>query len=106
MSQNAQKTSHLKKTSRLYLSRLSKFDCRPNFPSAGNFLTLNQGLKRFGADAVRMAMADAGDAIDDANFQSPVANSAILRITKELAWIQEVLQVSPPTLKPRLAGGK
>ena len=44
---------------------------------------------------MRVAFADAGDAIDDANFVSTTANSAILRLTKELAWIQEVLEAKP-----------
>jgi hypothetical protein len=28
---------------------------------------------------------------DDANFETTVANAAILRLTKELAWAEEVL---------------
>ena len=57
----------------------------------GNFLTLRDAVKKYSADAVRMALADAGDEIDDANFEYTTANSAILRLTKELAWIEEVL---------------
>lgn len=62
---------------------------------AGNFLTLQQGVQLYGADAMRLALADAGDAIDDANFVSTTANSAILRLTKELAWINEVVEAQP-----------
>jgi hypothetical protein len=40
---------------------------------------------------MRWALADAGDALDDANFETSTANAAILRITKELAWTEEVL---------------
>jgi len=36
--------------------------------STGNFMTLNQCLKKFGTDASRIALADAGDTLDDANF--------------------------------------
>ena len=57
---------------------------------AGNFLTLGDAVAEYGADAVRMALADAGDLMDDANFEYSVANSAILRLTKELAWVTEV----------------
>jgi len=39
------------------------------------------------ADAMRFALADAGDTNDDANFEHGTANMAILRLTKELAWI-------------------
>ena len=56
-------------------------------------------MQLFGADAMRIAFADAGDAIDDANFVSTTANSAILRLTKELAWIQEVLDAQPSMRK-------
>ncbi len=40
---------------------------------------------------MRWALADAGDALDDANFETTTANAAILRLTKELAWIEDVL---------------
>ena len=33
---------------------------------------------------MRIALADAGDAMDDANFEHQTANGAILRITKEV----------------------
>ncbi|CAI9097023.1 OLC1v1033311C1 [Oldenlandia corymbosa var. corymbosa] len=59
--------------------------------STGNFRTLRQAIKEFSADATRFALADAGDGMDDANFVFETANSAILRLTKEIAWIEEVL---------------
>jgi leucyl-tRNA synthetase len=36
--------------------------------SKGNFVTLIDAIKLYGADAARMACALAGDSIDDANF--------------------------------------
>lgn len=36
-------------------------------------------------------MADAGDALEDANFEEQTANGAILRLTKELAWVEETM---------------
>jgi len=48
--------------------------------STGNFLTLNETVNKFGADAARVAFADAGDGIEDANFEEKVANAAILRL--------------------------
>ena len=62
---------------------------------AGNFLTLEEAVREYSADAMRIAMADAGDTMDDANFDYKVANSAILRLTKELAWVEEVLAALP-----------
>ena len=61
--------------------------------STGNFLTLEQAIKKYSADAMRLAMADAGDLMDDANFSEDTANAAILKLTKELTWIEETLQV-------------
>lgn len=36
--------------------------------STGNFLTLDEALRVYGADATRMALAEAGDGLEDANF--------------------------------------
>ncbi|GIL94940.1 hypothetical protein Vretimale_1053 [Volvox reticuliferus] len=59
--------------------------------STGNFKTLQEAILEFSADAMRWALADAGDGLDDANFETTTANAAILRITRELTWIEECL---------------
>ncbi|KAG0562416.1 hypothetical protein KC19_9G144200 [Ceratodon purpureus] len=59
--------------------------------STGNFLTILSSIELFSADATRFALADAGDAMDDANFVFETANSAILRLTKEIAWMEQVI---------------
>ncbi|KAJ4866887.1 ATP binding [Raphanus sativus] len=59
--------------------------------STGNFRTLRQAIEEFPATATRFSLADAGDGVDDANFVFETANAAILRLTKELTWIEEVL---------------
>jgi leucyl-tRNA synthetase len=59
--------------------------------STGNFKTLRQAIEEYSADATRFSLADAGDGVDDANFVSDTANAAILRLTKEIAWMEEVL---------------
>ena len=58
---------------------------------------------------MRWALADAGDALDDANFETTTANAAILRLTKELAWVEEMLapgaglrEGGAPTLQDRV----
>ena len=58
--------------------------------STGNFKTLQDAVLEYGADAVRVALADAGDGMDDANFEESTANAAILRLTRELAWFEEL----------------
>ena len=59
---------------------------------AGNFKTLEQAIGEYSADAMRFAMADAGDALDDANFEHTTANGAILRLTKVLRLACKVSQ--------------
>ncbi|XP_052202149.1 leucine--tRNA ligase, cytoplasmic [Diospyros lotus] len=59
--------------------------------STGNFRTLRQAMEEFSADATRFSLADAGDGMDDANFVFETANAAILRLTKEITWMEELL---------------
>ena len=59
--------------------------------NVGNFMTMIDAVNRFGADATRFALADSGDSLEDANFDESVANLAILKLTKEEAWLDEVL---------------
>lgn len=58
--------------------------------STGNFRTLRQAIEEFSSDATRFALADVGDGMDDENFVSETANSAALRLTKEISWMKEV----------------
>jgi leucyl-tRNA synthetase len=60
--------------------------------STGNFLTLSEAVKKFGADATRIALADAGDGIEDANFEEKGANGAIMRMYTLKEWIEDVVQ--------------
>ncbi|XP_042013598.1 leucine--tRNA ligase, cytoplasmic-like [Salvia splendens] len=59
--------------------------------STGNFRTVREAIEEFSADATRFSLADAGDGMDDANFVFETANAAILRLTKEIAWMEEVI---------------
>lgn len=58
--------------------------------STGNFMTLQQVVEKFGADASRIALADAGDSFEDANFDEANANAAILRLYVLKDWAVEV----------------
>lgn len=60
--------------------------------STGNALTLRQAVDKFGADACRISLADAGDAIEDANFEEKTANANILRLHTLLEWCEEIMQ--------------
>ena len=70
----------------------------------GNFFTLRQATEVFGADVTRLALADAGDAVEDANFSSAVVNSAILRLTRVVAWAHAALGVTASATASAEAG--
>ena len=64
--------------------------------SKGNFITLHDGCvgegeKCWCADALRYAMAAAGDSMEDANFSTSLANKAILTLINERDWNQKCL---------------
>jgi len=59
--------------------------------STGNFLTIAGAVEKFGADATRIALADAGDEITDANFEETVANSNILKLFELRKWCEELM---------------
>jgi leucyl-tRNA synthetase len=59
--------------------------------SKGNFLMLLECVEEFTADATRFALADAGDTLEDANFDRAVANQAITYLYNEEEWIRQVL---------------
>ena len=60
--------------------------------STGNSLTLREAVDKFGADATRIALADAGDGIEDANFDEKNANAHILRLHTLIDWCEEMLK--------------
>jgi len=58
--------------------------------SAGNFLMLLDCVELYSADATRFACADAGDSMEDANFDRLVANSAISYLWTEEEWAKSI----------------
>lgn len=58
--------------------------------STGNFMTLDDVVKKYGADASRIALADAGDTIQDSNFVEDVADNTILRLHNLKEWLEEM----------------
>ncbi|GAB0135242.1 hypothetical protein EsDP_00003587 [Epichloe bromicola] len=57
--------------------------------STGNFMTLRELVEKYGADAARIAIADAGDGVSDANFEEDVADNNILRLFNLREWCEE-----------------
>ena len=64
--------------------------------SKGNFMTVRDCIDKYGVDATRVALADAGDTLDDANFDELVANSAILRLYIFEKWVSEEIRKNIP----------
>jgi len=48
--------------------------------SKGNFYTLTDIIRDYGCDASRIALADCGDGLDDANFVTEIADSNVNRL--------------------------
>jgi len=59
--------------------------------STGNFMTLSDAISTFSADGMRLALADSGDSVEDANFVTGVADAGILRLYTFIEWVKEVL---------------
>jgi leucyl-tRNA synthetase len=60
--------------------------------STGNFMTLREAIERYGADATRFALADAGDGMEDANFLHKTADDAVLKLYTEKEWCEEIVR--------------
>lgn len=52
-------------------------------------MTLHQLIEKYGADATRVAIADAGDGVSDANFEEDVADNSISRLHTLREWCQD-----------------
>ena len=63
--------------------------------STGNFLTIDDCIKQYGTEATKLTLADAGDGLDDANFDKAVANASILKLYVLDQWIQEHIPAEP-----------
>lgn len=59
--------------------------------STGNFLTLTQAIEKFSADGMRLALADAGDTVEDANFVEAMADAGVLRLYTWVEWVKEMV---------------
>lgn len=58
--------------------------------SLGNFIMLSDSIATYGADCTRLACADAGDSMDDANFVRETATGFIMRLTTLIEQIKDL----------------
>ena len=49
-------------------------------------MTMKQAIERFTADGTRLALADAGDTLENANFVFEMADGGLLRLYSQLEW--------------------
>jgi len=63
--------------------------------SLGNIITLAEGSALYSADGMRLALADAGDVLEDANFNTAQANAGVLRLHTLVEWISETVKELP-----------
>eukprot|EP00629_Pelagomonadales_sp_RCC1024_P016984 CAMPEP_0119267644 /NCGR_PEP_ID=MMETSP1329-20130426/5712_1 /TAXON_ID=114041 /ORGANISM="Genus nov. species nov., Strain RCC1024" /LENGTH=1109 /DNA_ID=CAMNT_0007267579 /DNA_START=194 /DNA_END=3519 /DNA_ORIENTATION=- len=63
--------------------------------STGNFLMLDEACQLYSADAVRFALADAGDSLEDANFERKRADGAITMLFVEEEFARKVVSTAP-----------
>lgn len=47
---------------------------------------MSEAVERFSASGTRLALADAGDTLEDANFLSDTANKGLLRLHTQIEW--------------------
>uniref|UniRef100_A0A8B9ZHL6 Leucine--tRNA ligase, cytoplasmic n=1 Tax=Anas platyrhynchos TaxID=8839 RepID=A0A8B9ZHL6_ANAPL len=81
---NSEKQNECRRKTRFfYFFQMSK--------STGNFLTLAQTVDKFSADGMRLALADAGDTVEDANFVEAMADAGILRLYTWVEWVKEMI---------------
>ena len=66
--------------------------------STGNFMTLRTAIDSFTASGTRLALANAGDTLEDANFVYKMVDSDLLRLFTQLEWIKVIigLSLTPP----------
>jgi len=60
--------------------------------SKGNFLMMNETVQKYSCDGTRIACADAGDSLEDANFSRETADNSILTLYTELKWFEETVE--------------
>ncbi|KAJ7284737.1 hypothetical protein C8J57DRAFT_1289471 [Mycena rebaudengoi] len=56
---------------------------------------LREAILKFGADSTRLSLADAGDGVEDANFDEKSANANILRVHTLVQWCEEMVNDEP-----------
>ena len=62
----------------------------------GNFVAVEEIIKDYSADTVRLAMANSGDTLETANFDQTVCNKAVLTLAVFLETMKALVSGSEP----------
>lgn len=73
-----------------YLNGMMTIDGRKMSKQEGNFMTIADTLEKYGADASRIMLANAGDSLDDANAVLSEADKAILKLYALENWLNDI----------------
>lgn len=60
--------------------------------STGNFITMKECIQKFGADATRLTVADAGDTLAKANFDERFADQRIKDLITMESWMTKTIK--------------
>ena len=82
-----------------FTNGMMEIDGQKMSKSTGNFLTLTDACNEYGADASRLALADAGDELSKSNFQRKTANDNILALTALENWMADMMGASSSQLR-------
>lgn len=63
--------------------------------SKGNFLLVGDVCESVGADVLRLALANAGDSLDDANVEMKSTDKVLLKLATLEGWMQETKRLMP-----------
>ena len=80
----------------IYCNGFVQVDAEKMSKSKGNFVTMKGAIELWGADATRFTCADAGDGIDNANYDRVISDRTILNLTTEIEWITTTLNGKGP----------
>ncbi|KAE8390832.1 hypothetical protein BDV23DRAFT_183154 [Aspergillus alliaceus] len=66
----------------------------PN-PPATSWLWTDEAARKYGEDATQITLADAGDGVNNTNFNEQVADATILRLHALREWCEEQVKANP-----------
>ena len=76
----------------IFVNGFIKVDNKKMSKQEGNFITLNDAITNYSADAVRLVLAKAGDGIQDHNFSRVICNKMSKSLTEFIKWVKKIIK--------------